>query len=327
MSNFLHDRIWIKAIIFAELLLCAGMLQAQSEKKITVISARGGPFVLVGNNGVRQSYNPLDITTGTGITLKNGDMIQAASGVFVEVRVLPGTVSIYIAENTSLIFENIGGSSSTQVIALVYGRIRIDQQDGGEMIIVKTGISITEAQKGSVNIDYIVNSERGGSSQPILYVSTISGSAVLVPSTLSPALGRVKINPSETLVFNAQENNVEKTSINNDIVKYWSGKISEYPESLLTNTAAVPPENVFDSSNVLTVNSSLTDAEHVARLKTGGILSGLILTLAGVAMQNVIHYTYDSIDEDIAGLAYYSGFLPIGIGTFILVASFLYPFY
>ena len=142
MSNFLHDRIWIKAIIFAELLLCEGMLQAQSEKKITVTSARGVPFVLVGNNGVRQSYNPLDITTGTGITLKNGDMIQAASGVFVEVRVLPGTVSIYIAENTSLIFEDIGGSSSTQVIALVYGRIRIDQQYGGETIIVKTGISI-----------------------------------------------------------------------------------------------------------------------------------------------------------------------------------------
>jgi hypothetical protein len=328
MSISPRNRLWFKAIIFAKLLLYAGMLHAQSEKKINVISARGGPFVLVRDNGIRQSYNPLDISTSGGITLKNGDIIQAASGTSIEVRVSPGTVSIYIAENSSLIFEDIGGPSNTQVIALAYGRIRVDQQDGAETIIVKTGISITEVQKGAVNIDYIVNDEDGYRSQPLLYVSTISGSAVLVPSTLSPSLGRIKINPNETLTFDAIKNKVAKTSINKDILKYWSGKISQYQtEPERQNTTTIAPENVFDRSDVLTLNPSLTNTEQVARLKTGGIITGLILTLVGIAVQNVIHYTYDSIKKETADLAYYSGFLPIGVGSFILMASFLYPNY
>jgi hypothetical protein len=329
MSISQRGMLWFKTIIFIELLLCAGLhiLPAQSEKRISIVSARGGSFVLVRGAGLRQSYNPLDITTGNGITLKNSDMIQVTSGVVVEAQVLPGTVSLHIAENSSLIFDDIGGSSNTQVLTLVYGRIRVDQQDEAETIIVKTGASITEIQKGSVNIDYIVTSEAGYRSQPLLYVSTMSGSAVLVPSTQSPALGRVKINPNETLTFDALENKIDKTSINKEVLKYWSGKTTENQ----TDTADSPPagdENIFDQSDVLTINSSTTtNAERVARLKTGGILTGLILTLAGIAVQNTIHYLYDKMEEKPADLAYYSGFLPIGMGTFILIASFLYPTY
>ena len=329
MSISPQNRLWLKTIIVVELLLFASpILKAQSEKTVTIISARGGPFVLVRSSGVRQSYNPLDVTTGGGITLRNGDMLQAASGVFIEVRVSPGTVSIHIAENSSLIFEDIGGSSTTQVIALVYGRIRVDQLDGDETVIVKTGISITEVRQGSVNIDYIVNSEDARRSQPLLYVSTISGSAVLMPSTLSPSLGRIKINPNETLIFDALENKVERTTINKDILVYWSGKTSRNQGSPPhTDDAVTSSENVFSNSEVLTFNSSMTTAEQIARLKTGGIITGLILTLVGVAVQNTIHYLYDSIEKETADFAYYAGFLPIGMGAFILTAAFLYPFY
>jgi hypothetical protein len=330
MSISLRGKLWLKAIILVGLFLCAGMLEAQSEKKVTIASARGGAFVLVRDNGIRQSFNPLDITTGSGIMLKKSDMLQTTSGVFVELRVSPSTVSIYAAENSSLIFEDIGGSSSTQVITLVYGRIRIDQQDDAETVIVKAGTSITETQKGSVNIDYIVNSsESGYRSQPLLYVSTMSGSAVLVPTTLSPTPGRVKINPNETLTFDALENKLEKTSINKEIVRYWSDKIGENKVGIVeSDVSSLPPENVFNSSNVLTLTPPQSaNAERVARLKTGGIITGLILTLVGVTLQNVIHYTYDSMEKETADLAYYSGFLPIGMGTFILIASFLYPAY
>jgi 3D (Asp-Asp-Asp) domain-containing protein len=330
MSISLRGKLRLKAIILVKLFLCAGMLQAQSEKMVTIVSARGGAFVLVRDNGIRQSFNPLDITTGSGITLKKSDMIQTTSSVFVELRVSPGTVSIYVAENSSLVFEDIGGASSTQVINLVYGRIRIDQQNDAETVIVKAGTSITETQKGSVNIDYIVNSsEAGYRSQPLLYVSTISGSAVLVPSTLSPAHGRVRINPNETLTFDALENKLEKTSINKEIVRYWSDKIGENKIGIVeSDGSSLPPENVFNSSNVLTLASpESSNAERVARLKTGGIITGLILTLVGVTVQNVIHYTYDNIEKETADLAYYSGFLPIGMGAFILLASFLYPSY
>ncbi|MDR3357009.1 MAG: hypothetical protein LBO04_07475 [Spirochaetaceae bacterium] len=318
MSNTRRGALWLKTIIFIELFLCAGILHAQSEKRIAAVSSRGGSFFLMRGGGIRQSYNPSSL--GDGVTLNNSDMIQTPSGVFVEARVVPGTVSIHIAENSSLLFENIGGSSRTQVIALVYGRIRIDQEDAGETVIVKAGTSITEIQKGSVNIDYIATGEDGRRSQPVLYVSAISGSAVLVPSTQSPALGRIKVNQNETMVFYAPENKVEKTAINKGVLKYWS-----------VGSAAAPPDNVnvFDSSGVLALPASpaAESAERVASLKTGGIITGLVLTLVGVAVQNAIHYAYDHIDKETADLSYYAGFLPIGLGTFILVASFLYPAY
>jgi hypothetical protein len=306
------------------------MLYAQSEKKVVIVSAHGGPFVLVRDNGVRQSYNPVDVTTGNGITLKNLDMIQTTPGVFVEVRVLPGTMTVYIAESSSVVFEDIGGYSSTQVISLLYGRIRVDQQDEAETTIVKSGVSITEIQKGSINIDYIVNSsEAGYRSQPLLYVSAMSGSAVLVPSTLSPTPGRIKINRNETLSFDALENKTEKTTINKEIPIYWADNTTESNMGLAgTDTTSLTPENMFDGSGILTLPPPQTaDAESVARLKTGGIITGLVFMLAGVVLQTTIHYMYDSIEKETADIAYYSGFLPIGMGAFILIASYLYPSY
>jgi hypothetical protein len=324
MSISRRGKLWFKTIVFMELLMYAGTytLPAQSEKRVIVASAHGGTFVLIRADGQRESYNPLNVTTGSGIEIKKSDMLQTPSGVFVEVRALPGNVSIRIAENSSLVFDDVGGSSSTQVVTLVYGRIRVDQEEQGETVIVKAGVSITEVQKGSINIDYIVNSGTSRSSQPLLYVSAISGSAVLVPSALSPAFGRVKVDRNEMLIFDAPENKLEKTSINKEIVKYWQDNQAAYAQP------DGDDKNVFVQSGVLALPYSPSSSdERVSRLKTGGIITGLILMLAGVAVQTSLHYTYDQIKKETADLAYFAGFLPIGMGAFILTATLLYPTY
>ncbi|MDR1256341.1 MAG: hypothetical protein LBJ86_01170, partial [Spirochaetaceae bacterium] len=160
-------------ISFFIVYLLSSDLHAQSMPSAFIVYSMGGDFSLIRSDGAHNNYGPSYISENP-ISLQNSDYIQTTTGVFVEILVNPGGASIIIAENTSAIIENIGGSGAPNVISLVYGRTRVSQRRGSVTTIVKAGASVTEVQNASVNFDFAVP-PGSTDSQLAFYASTLSG--------------------------------------------------------------------------------------------------------------------------------------------------------
>ncbi|MDR1147977.1 MAG: hypothetical protein LBK66_05035 [Spirochaetaceae bacterium] len=294
------------------------VLHAQTERIVSVSHAlvpAGGRFTLVRNGEIRLSYDSSTMPV-EGVILRDADTIQTAAGVFAEVRVTPGNALIRVAENTMLSFDKISGLAGTMAITLMYGRIRIDQASKTETIIVNGGASTVELQNGSVNFDYIVSSSLKYKSQPVLSVSTISGRAIVIP----PGTKRTRINmrQKETLTVDPQNGKTKRRSMSKDVPAYWLRVNTQSP-------VVISAENNGELSfSMDPINSlaNLTPLEESAVLKTKGIVVGLSVLLAGVAMQSLGHFLLTDVDE-----IFYYGYVPIGVGSFILLSSYFYPTY
>jgi hypothetical protein len=318
----LPRKLYARIFTFAGFFFCVHSFALSAlERTVFVASLQGGSFMLIKNDGQRTARAASDIPK-SGIVLQNSDAIQTSSGVFVEVQMKPGNTVISIAENSSLYFDTVDGASGSFVISLVYGRVRVKHQNKKETVVVRAGPSITEIQSGAINIDYMLVPDIPDKSQPILSVSTISGTAVVIPASTSPSQGRIKMKRSETLIFDAQNGRIERRPMDNEIPEYWDIRTKR-------ETVKIPAQantDLITQSQVLVINTQLTPSEQAAFLKTGGIITGLVVMLIGVAVQNVVHYTYDDwSDSEKADLTFYAGYVPIGMGAFVLLASYFYP--
>jgi hypothetical protein len=254
-----------------------------------------------------------------GIKLKNASTIYTTAGTFVEARAMSGNTLIRIAENSMLSFDDVSGSNSSIIITLMYGRIRVDQESKTEAetktIIVNSGASITEIQNGSINLDYIVSPALKYKSQPVLSVSTISGRAIVVPSNTKQA--RINMKQKETLTVDPQNGKTKRRFMSKSVPAYW----------LNINTSS-PVRSPAESNNAVSSSlqpisfENLTPLEESTVLKTNGIIVGLGILLIGVTAQTVGHYLYKDVDQ-----VFYAGYVPIGIGSFTLIASYFYPTY
>jgi hypothetical protein len=379
MSASRH-RLYDKTIIFIGLFLYSfqPVLFARAGKNIAITSFTGGSITLIRNNSEYLIYNPYDIPSG-GIALQSSDIIQTPPGVFVEVRLGPGKASVQIAENSSMIVENIVNFGNLLVFSFVYGRIRVVQDGKAGSIFIKTGQSLVELQNGSVSLDYTLIPGMPNKSPPVLYVSAMSGTAVFIPSVLSPFVERINLKKKEMLVFYTADGRQEKRAMDKKITEYWSKKAKTKSKSVpvmihpaenrktgaQTSIPAIPhpevsprPEKAPDpgvsprpekapnpgvaprpeeapkleeitkpeESKILVLDSFVSPSEQSAFLKSQGLITGLIFILSGVLVQNVVHYTYDDwSNSNIADLTYNAAYLPIGVGAFILLASFFYP--
>jgi hypothetical protein len=280
----------------------------------------GGDFGIMRRDGSHDTYGP-SYTSQNPISLQNSDYIQTAAGVFVEAMVNPGGASIIIAEKTSVILENIGDSGAPNVIALVYGRIRISQRRGTATTIVKAGASVTEVENGSVNLDFVVPSA-STDSRLACYVSTLSGAAVFIPSAASPQTARIRIKQGETMIFNTHNSKIDRRQIDQDIVDYWASKTRR-------KTVNAKGERLLDPADVDKVVSPFNDADpeysgRAAYLKTRFLISGMLTMLAGAALQSVVHFTADSWQGNTADYAFYAGYAPLGLGILLLLGAYFY---
>ncbi|MDR1363134.1 MAG: hypothetical protein LBJ35_03680 [Spirochaetaceae bacterium] len=313
------------------------MLHAQAERTAVILASSGGGFTIVRGGSSRMIYTPASMPAG-GVALRDSDSVQTSSGTFVEARVTPGGALIRMAENTMLSFDSLSNLNNNLVIRLMYGRIRVDQESKTETIIVKSGDvksgdSTTEMQTGAINFDYIVSPDTEYKSQPVLSVSTISGVATVIPSDKPKKPTRIKVRRNVTLTVDQQSGKTRRRSMRKEIPAYWSRVITkeipvkeiiarETPVNIPAGSNPAAPSNIAPSNNAqpITFNGSLTPLEESTVLKTNGIIAGLTILLAGITVQTIGHYLYPNVDQ-----IFYAGYVPIGIGTFVLVASYFYP--
>jgi hypothetical protein len=307
----------LRSTVFIFILAIAAPLTipAQTVKAFSIIASRGGDIVIVRQNGDERRYEPQDIPA-TGIELFSSDTVQTAPDVFVSILISGSNGSITIAGNTSLNFEKIGGTSNTQVISLIYGRIKVQNDNPPETIIVRAGPSITEIEKGNVSFDYTLLPEGNNKSQPLLSVSTLSGTATVVPSALTPTLDRVKMKERETLSIDASANTLNRYPLNRKLADYW---VNEKTSGSVTFEAVQAA-----SDDVFAVNTEFSQDERSAYLKTQGIIAGLSCILGGILIQSIPYYTYTDWEDKWRDIMFNAAWLPIGIGTFILLASYFY---
>lgn len=319
----LQRNLYTKILCFIVFFLCENslILHAQTEWVVSILPdsiSSGGSFTLVQDGDARTRYTSSNMPL-EGIKLKNASTIYTTAGTFVEARAMSGNTLIRIAENSMLSFDDVSGSNSSIIITLMYGRIRVDQESKTEAetktIIVNSGASITEIQNGSINLDYIVSPALKYKSQPVLSVSTISGRAIVVPSNTKQA--RINMKQKETLTVDPQNGKTKRRFMSKSVPAYW----------LNINTSS-PVRSPAESNNAVSSSlqpisfENLTPLEESTVLKTNGIIVGLGILLIGVTAQTVGHYLYKDVDQ-----VFYAGYVPIGIGSFTLIASYFYPTY
>jgi hypothetical protein len=295
------------------------VVYAQTEEPAYIVQSTGSDFNLVRKDGSHGAYGPAYVSSSP-IALKNSDYIQTPPGVFVEVMLIPGKASVIIAENTSVVFDNIENSGGHMIISLTYGRIRISQRRSSSRIFVRAGPSVTEIQNGSINMDLVVPPE-SLDSQLALYVSTLSGTAVFMPSAASPETEQIKMRPHQTIIFNTYSNEVNRQSMNKNIVNYWADRIGRgnrnIPSRRLDPANVSNPEAMFARPNT-------EYAGMAASLKTRFLIVGVISILAGAALQGAVYFTSDSWTTDAANYAFLGAYVPFGVGTFMLLSAYFY---
>ena len=183
----------------------------------------GSDSFVIANNGRQQNYQ-----TGTvpasGVAIKNADMIQTGPGNYVEAQLDPSGAMIKLAENTSVMFNDLGTSSRPAMISFLYGRMRIMNQGGGGTVTVQAGNAAIEIGRGDIALDFMVipgSSNR----QPMLQISTLSGTAsVTASAAASSGATRTPLYEHETVSFDVttQLAVINRQPLNQEITAFWS---------------------------------------------------------------------------------------------------------
>jgi hypothetical protein len=279
----------------------------------------GGDFVLTRQDGSRNIYNPNYISQNA-ILLQNADYIQTTSGVFVEIMVNPGSTSIILAENTSIVFESTGGLGAPNVVSLVYGRIHVSQKRANLTTIVRAGASITEIENGTANFDFIVPPE-STDSQLTLYVSAMSGNAVFIPDVASPENARIRVRQRETVIFYPDSSKIDRQPMDKEIINYWASRTGKKNANASRRTLEPP--------NADKIVSAFDDPDpsysgRAAYLKTRFLIAGMLTMTAGAALQSFVYFTPGLWTEDSRISAFAAGYAPLGLGIFMLLAAYFY---
>jgi hypothetical protein len=157
-------------------------------------------------------------------------------------------------------------------------------------------------------------------SQLVLYVTTMSGTAVFKPDISSPESEQIKMKQHQTLVFNTYSEKIIRQSMSKNIVNYWESKIDRTGRG---------PILMLDPANISNVEARFTRpaTEYTGRavyLKTRFLLAGVLSVLGGVALQSVSHFGGDIFPGDIADYLFYGGYAPLGVGAFLLFSAYFY---
>jgi hypothetical protein len=284
---------------------------AQEDKGGYIYHAEGEGFGIAGGDG-RSFHKPGE----TGLVLAGGDLVQTGRDAAVELQIQPGAALIRIVENTSLRFGDFGALDTS--MELLYGRLRIIS--GGENLTVKAGNVSVSLRQGDLGLDFQVDP---GSTQPNLRVYVFSGAALL-----NQGMGGtpMEIRKGEALSVELRPPLylVERKSLDASVIDYWTrhdfrGKAPSFFPS--TELSSPVPE---------TVEEAPAPPPHVPppvkadRMKNAGILTGILLTVAGAALQGA---GLASLYTGHSGRAEYlisAGFAPTGLGIVVLFVSLLH---
>ncbi|MDR2110796.1 MAG: hypothetical protein LBP32_05760 [Spirochaetaceae bacterium] len=304
-------------------------LAAQDEGRI--YHARGERFTL-SSRGKPEVYTP-ETLDPQGLPLTGGDMIQTGRNSFVEIRFEPGGTVIIAAENSSLQFTGAGRPEGTLSIKLFYGRLRLLSGPGGHEISLQAGNAVTVLKEGDIGVDLAFPSgtPMDVPPRPILRVYSFSGAAELIPILEERAaeIPHIGVNNREevSLRLFSSVSFVERKPLDQNIVNYWH--TYQFGTAVPETAAAVPgPEPAVEQGDTQ-VRYAPPDAAVMARANRGknaAILTGILFTLAGAAVQGVGLGYFNGGDTGMGKALMGAGFAPIGVGVCTLfIALFQRP--
>jgi hypothetical protein len=321
----------------------------------SVNSTGSDSFVIV-NQGSQKLYQTGSIPS-SGLALQNADMIQTGPGNYVEVQLEPSIAMVKLAENTSVIFNDLGSASRPASLSFLYGRLRIVNLDGNGTVTIQVGNAAILFGRGDLALDFAVipgSSNR----QPQLQISTLSGTAQVVSSVASPGAARTPLYEHETVTFDVTTRLavINRQPLNQELVAYWSRNgfrqagmsphsiqlaqgsplptFGAYPVSNLSqseaplNTAGNGPSiaSVPAAANSIRLSDfdSLSNEKATISVKNGGVLWGAIITAVGILGQSLFHYDAFGLDSDFNDKMFAISYAPIAAGIVTLIASYAY---
>jgi hypothetical protein len=318
------------------------------------VNAGSDSFSVV-NNGQRQVYQAGAIPA-SGLNLKNADMIQTGPSNYVEAQLDVSGAMIKLAENTSVVFNELGTTTRPAMMTLVYGRMRVVNQSGGSLIVVQVGSASVEFSRGDLSLDFaVIPGSR--SNQPQLQVSTLAGTAYFVSSPAKVGAKKYLLYEYETVTVdaNAELATLNRQPLNKEITAFWSkngfrqagGMAAQGAQTAQGVTrSALPPLGAYPaaSSSEASFDSGYSDTGAITDLTGGfdtssivplgmnkatlgvknrGMLMGTILVSAGALVQTAAHFNLFG-NENTSDTAFLVGYIPIGVGVTALIATYFY---
>jgi hypothetical protein len=314
------------ALVVGFVFMVSSTIFAQDQIQGHIYYATGEDFTLT-VQGRREMYQSKGIA-GAGLIINSGDMVQTGRESFVELQLIPSATVIKIAENTSFLFHGPEPGRSLTV-ELLYGRLRVIT-GFGENLTVKAGNALVDLQQGDVSLDFVIRPGISASStQMSLQVGVFSGNAELVPlPERSSEISRIDITKDQLVSL---ENHpplffVDRRPLDTAVVDYWV-RHNFTGTAPLAMPAVVPPKvsevEPEPDTQVQYTPMEYTPPRQIERIKNTYIITGIVLTVAGAAIQGLgLAAIYTG-----SGKAHYyvsTGFIPIGLGVITLCASFFH---
>jgi hypothetical protein len=320
---------------------------AQENPVGRIFYVHGSEFTLV-IGGHQEIYGP-GVLNASEMSLGNGDMIRTGPNSFLELQLLPDGTGIKVAENTSI--QLTWQEGLLPVITISYGRIRVVTgfQARDPAVYVRAGTGVAGVRNGDFCFDYVISAEdspndEGEFLRPKLHIYNFRGfSEVSLTGTTggSPPAPRsdwpvIPVNEWEgvSLEVNASLALIERKPLDMGVTGYWSqNNFRGTPPLPMPDTALV-----FDTTAPVTttvpktppvsapeVKYDFTASQlRLTQVKNALIISGLTLTVAGIAAQAIGYAVLSPNNPAVARTQVNFGFIPIGIGISTIIASLFF---
>ncbi|MDR2245746.1 MAG: FecR family protein [Treponema sp.] len=318
-----------------------------------VFYAHGTEFTLF-LGGQEEIYGP-GVLNSSEISLRNGDIIRTGPESFLEFQLLPDGTGIKVAENTSI--QITWREDRLPVISLSYGRIRVVTGSLAlnpdlYVLYVQAGDGMVGIQNGDFCFDYVISAADslnggGGFLKPKLYLYDFRGFSEVTVAGNAEAGGSgrrndwpvIPVNEGESVSLEvlASRSLVERKLLDRGIVEYWNRNNFQgtpplpLPDTALDfgtaiGTAVLPAETLQPQAvPVPEPPYDFTGSQRrLTRIKNALLISGLTMTVAGIAAQAAGYLVLSPNDPaGVRGQIAY-GFIPIGIGISAIVASLFF---
>jgi hypothetical protein len=313
---------------------------AQENFEGRIFYAHGTEFILF-REGMGEIYGPGALNSSE-ISLGNGDIIQTGPESFLEFQFLPDGTGIKVAENTYIqINWQVDG---LPVITISYGSIRVvtGLQAPSPALYVQGGDGIAGVQNGDFCFDYMIasfDSQSDGIIEPRFQMYgfrglsevAIANTAGMESSSQSDWPG-ILVNEGESvsLEVNASLAMVERKPLDREVIGYWERN----------NFRGTPPLPLPDTTLAAGTGAKASRAQQVPAsepkydftasqrrltlIKNILIISGLTLTVTGVAAQAIGYAVLNPTDPALAQKQVNFGFIPVGIGISAIIAALFF---
>ncbi|MDR2480821.1 MAG: FecR domain-containing protein [Spirochaetaceae bacterium] len=304
-----HTRRYIFALSL--LSLCVEVATAQLSDNAVLNGVQGNDFTVT-SEGKYQKFTYSQVN-GTILSFKKNDVVQTGHDSFVNINIPPNGPTIKLAENSSIALVNSDPKNDIWSFNLIYGRILVNKNTDNTFVNIKTGNSVIQIRNGEINIDYTILPKVESAGKPVLSVSAISGDASVYPKYSDPGYARIALNNGETVVVDPFMGNIERFKMNTDIVDYWNK---------LDNKYGISNDLSKDETPIILPMPVDVQGTQVRKI---GIITGLTLLAGGVIVQGAMHILESRyIEKAQADKIFFAGYVPIGLGSFVLLASYLF---